>query len=124
MLDLVFFALIVIAGTGGELAIARGMKKVGEPRSFHPADLIRTAQRALCQPWIWVGVGMMAMGFFSLLFTLARFNVSFVVPVTALSYVVGAVGGVVFLHERVSLRRWIGAALVAIGVTLVVLGKG
>jgi drug/metabolite transporter (DMT)-like permease len=51
------------------------------------------------------------------------YNVSFVVPVTALSYVAGAVGGVTFLRERVSPQRWLGVALVAIGVTLVFLGK-
>ncbi|HUB29834.1 MAG TPA: EamA family transporter [Terracidiphilus sp.] len=124
MLTFVFFALIVLAGTFGELCISRGMKRVGEPASFHPVELVKVARRALFQPWMWIGVGLMALGFFALLGTLARFNVSFVVPVTALSYVVGALGGVVFLHEHVSLRRWIGAALVAIGVTLVVLGNG
>jgi uncharacterized membrane protein len=51
------------------------------------------------------------------------YNVSFVVPVTALSYVAGAVGGVVFLHERVSFQRWMGVLLVAIGVALVFFGK-
>jgi uncharacterized membrane protein len=50
-------------------------------------------------------------------------NVSFVVPVTALSYAAGALGGVFFLGERVSTRRWVGVLLVCIGVTLVWLGK-
>jgi uncharacterized membrane protein len=49
--------------------------------------------------------------------------VSFVVPVTALSYVAGAFGGVVFLREHVTMQRWLGVLLVAIGVTLVFLGK-
>jgi uncharacterized membrane protein len=43
--------------------------------------------------------------------------------VTALSYVAGALGGVVFLNERVNTQRWIGVVLVAIGVVLVFLGK-
>jgi drug/metabolite transporter (DMT)-like permease len=46
------------------------------------------------------------------------------VPVTALSYVAGALGGHFFLGERISLARWTGIALVCIGVTLVFLGKG
>ncbi len=66
---------------------------------------------------------MMAFGFFALLGALSMYNVSFVVPVTALSYVAGALGGVVFLKERVSFQRWMGVLLVAIGVTLVFFGK-
>jgi drug/metabolite transporter (DMT)-like permease len=72
---------------------------------------------------MWAGVSMMAFGFFALLGALSMYNVSFVVPVTALSYVAGALGGVVFLNEQVSFQRWMGVLLVAIGVTLVFFGK-
>jgi drug/metabolite transporter (DMT)-like permease len=72
---------------------------------------------------MWIGVAMMALAFFSLLAMLSIENVSFVVPVTALSYAAGALGGVFFLGERVSTRRWVGVLLVCIGVTLVWLGK-
>ncbi len=119
----VLFALIVVAGTGGELCVSRAMKVTGEVASFRPADLVNVIVRALRVPWMWLGIGMMAAAFFALLGALSIYNVSFVVPVTALSYVAGAVGGVVFLRERVSPRRWAGVVLVAIGVTLVFLGK-
>ncbi|MGO9437080.1 MAG: EamA family transporter [Terracidiphilus sp.] len=123
MLDFVLFTLIVAAGTGGELCVSRAMKSVGEPGSFHPTEMVRMAVRALRQPWMWAGVGMMALAFFALLGALSIYNVSFVVPVTALSYVAGAFGSATFLHERVTFRRWVGVLLVAIGVTLVFLGK-
>lgn len=119
----VLFALIVFAGTGGELCVSRAMKEVGEVPSFHPADIGKVLARALRSPWMWLGIGMMAAAFFALLGALSIYNVSFVVPVTALSYVAGAVGGVTFLRECVSSRRWLGVLLVAIGVTLVFLGK-
>ena len=123
MRDLIFFTTIVAAGTGGELCVSRAMKNVGEATSFHPAEIVRTIVRALREPWMWVGVSMMALAFFALLGALSIYNVSFVVPVTALSYVAGALGGLVFLRERVSFWRWIGVLLVTIGVTLVFLGK-
>ena len=119
----VLFALIVVAGTGGELCVSRAMKVVGEVPSFRPADVAKVIARALVVPWMWLGLGMMAAAFFALLGALAVYNVSFVVPVTALSYVAGTVGGVTFLRERVSSHRWLGVLLVAIGVTLVFLGK-
>jgi drug/metabolite transporter (DMT)-like permease len=120
---LILFFLIVVAGTGGELCVSRAMKVVGEAPSLLPIEIVRVILRALRVPWMWLGVGMMAVAFFSLLGALSIYDVSFVVPVTALSYVAGAFGGVVFLREHVSSQRWFGVSLVAIGVVLVLLGK-
>jgi len=121
--DIILFTLIVAAGTGGELCVSRAMKEVGEATSFHPIEIAKVILRALRVPWMWLGVAMMAIAFFALLGALSLYNVSFVVPVTALSYVAGAFGGVAFLREKVSPQRWLGVLLVAIGVTLVFLGK-
>jgi drug/metabolite transporter (DMT)-like permease len=121
--QVIIFALIVLAGTGGELCVSRAMKIVGEARSFRPSDIADHILKALRVPWMWLGVGMMATGFFALLGALSMFNVSFVVPVTALSYVAGAFGGAAFLGERVNRERWLGVLLVAIGVTLVCLSS-
>jgi drug/metabolite transporter (DMT)-like permease len=123
MREVVFFLLVVGAGTGGELCVTRAMKKVGEVTDFRPLALAQILLRAMRVGWMWIGVAMMALAFFALLAMLSIENVSFVVPVTALSYAVGALGGVSFLGERVSLRRWIGVLLVCLGVTLVWLGK-
>ena len=123
MRELIPFALIVLAGTGGELCVSRAMKTVGEARSFRPKDIVNFILKALRVPWMWIGVGMMATAFFALLAALSRFNVSFVVPVTALSYVAGAFGSSAFLGEHVNSHRWFGVLLVAIGVTLVCLGN-
>jgi multidrug transporter EmrE-like cation transporter len=120
---LILFILIVVAGTGGELCVSRAMKIVGEAPSLRPTEIAKVILRALRVPWMWLGVGMMAIAFFALLGALSMYEVSFVVPVTALSYVAGAFGGVVFLRERVTFERWLGVSLVAIGVTLVFLGK-
>ncbi len=119
----ILFTLIVASGTGGELFVSKAMKTVGEVHSFHPLEIAKVILRALRVPWMWMGVAMMAIAFFALLGALSLYNVSFVVPVTALSYVAGAFGGFAFLHEKVSSQRWLGVLLVAIGVTLVFLGK-
>ena len=124
MLKFLYFFMIVGAGTGGELCVSRAMKQVGEVHDFRPAAIVRVIGRALRVKWMWFGVGMMTMAFFSLLAILSLEQVSFVVPVTALSYVAGALGGRFFLGERISLSRWAGIAMVCIGVTLVFLGKG
>jgi drug/metabolite transporter (DMT)-like permease len=124
MFKFIYFFLIVVAGTAGELCVSRAMKQTGEVKDFRPAAVVKVIGRALRVKWMWIGVGMMTLAFFSLLAVLSIEKVSFVVPVTALSYVAGALGGMFFLGERISLRRWTGIVLVCIGVTLVFLGKG
>ncbi len=121
--NFILFTLLVVAGTGGELCVSRAMKNVGEVKSIRPREILRVVLRGLLEPWMWIGVLLMASGFFALLGALAELPVSFVVPVTALSYVIGVVGGVTFLKEHVTPQRWIGVALVALGVTLVILGR-
>jgi drug/metabolite transporter (DMT)-like permease len=123
VLQVLFFSLIVVAGTAGELCVSRAMKEIGEVHDFRPVALIRVFLRTLRIKWLWIGVGLMTVGFFSLLAILSFENVSFVVPVTALGYVAGALGGRFFLGERVNWRRWAGILLVCAGVTLVVIGK-
>ena len=123
MREALFLFIVVAAGTGGELCVTRAMKHIGEVTDFRPLEVVRVIVRAMKVPWMWIGVAMMALAFFSLLAMLSIENVSFVVPVTALSYAAGALGGVFFLGERVSTRRWVGVLLVCIGVTLVWLGK-
>jgi drug/metabolite transporter (DMT)-like permease len=118
---LLFF--VVVSGTGGEICVTRAMKRVGEVTDFRPLAVVRVILRALKVPWMWIGVAMMALAFFSLLAVLSIENVSFVVPVTALNYAAGALGGKFFLGERVTPRRWAGVLIVCIGVTLVWLGK-
>jgi drug/metabolite transporter (DMT)-like permease len=95
------------------------MKQIGEVHDFRPLALLKFMLRALRVGWMWLGVAMMALAFFSLLAMLSFENVSFVVPVTALSYAAGAVGAAVFLRERINTQRWIGVAIVCAGVTIV-----
>jgi drug/metabolite transporter (DMT)-like permease len=124
MYKFIYFFMIVVAGTAGELCVSRAMKQIGEVHDFRPSNIVKVIGRALGVEWMWIGVGLMTMAFFSLLAVLSVEKVSFVVPVTALSYVAGALGGRFFLGEKISLSRWTGILLVCFGVTLVFLGKG
>jgi multidrug transporter EmrE-like cation transporter len=121
--EIVPLLLIVIAGTGGELCISRAMKTVGEVEDFRVVALFRVIVRAMHVGWMWIGFLLSIVAFLALLGALSIENVSFVVPVTAISYAAGTLGGKIFLKERVSLQRWAGVALVCIGVTLVFIGR-
>jgi drug/metabolite transporter (DMT)-like permease len=115
----ILFFFIIVAGTGGELCVSRAMRSIGEVRDFSAKSIVNFVLQALRLPWMWMGITMMAVGFFSLLTILSFEEVSFVVPVSALSYAAGAFGAKAFLGERISQNRWIGIAVVCLGVTIV-----
>lgn len=119
MRSALFIGIIVLAGTCGEMAVGRAMKQIGEVTRFTPRIIAGVVRRAMGQPWMWLGLGLMAGAFFSLLMLLSWENVSFAVPVTALSYAVAALGGRFFLGETVSSDRWMGVLTVCLGVALV-----
>jgi drug/metabolite transporter (DMT)-like permease len=117
--EAIFFFFIVLAGTGGELCVSKAMKSIGEVHDFRPKALFHFVLRSMQLPWMWLGVLLMSLGFFSLLGILSFQEVSFVVPVSALSYAAGAFGAKVFLGERITRNRWIGIAVVCVGVSIV-----
>ncbi len=123
-LESALLALIVLGGTAGELCITRAMKLVGEVHDFRPFALLHVFGRAMRVGWMWFGLALMGIGFFAMLAMLSLENVSFVVPVTALTFAAGAYGGSLFLGERITPLRWTGILLVCLGVVLVVQGKG
>jgi drug/metabolite transporter (DMT)-like permease len=123
VLEFIFLSLIVAAGTGGELCVSHAMKALGEVQDFRPSALLQFVWRAARVGWMWIGVGFMTLAFFSLLAMLSMENVTFVVPITALSYAAGAIGATLFLREKISRQRWLGVLVVCIGVTLVWLSR-
>lgn len=117
-----FLAITVLANTGGEIAVARAMKGIGEVKNFRPAALFNVLGRVFRSGWMWLAIALLAVGFSSLLTLLSWADVSFVIPATAFTYVVGGLGAKFLLGERLTPARWAGIALVSIGVALVCAG--
>jgi drug/metabolite transporter (DMT)-like permease len=115
----IFIAIVVLGGTAGDIAVSHAMKQIGEVHPLTPSVILRVLGRAFRMGWLWIGIAMMAVGFFSLLALLSWADVSVVVPATALSYVSGALGAKFLLHEQVAPKRWAGVLLVCIGVALI-----
>ena len=115
----IFIAIVVLAGTAGELAMSHAMKQIGDVHPLTPVTIFRFLARAFRIGWLWIGVALMAAGFFSLLALLSWADVSLVVPATALSYVAGALGAKFLLKEDVAPMRWAGVLLVCLGVALI-----
>jgi multidrug transporter EmrE-like cation transporter len=112
-------ALFLCSSTGGEIAMTYGMKATGEPERLRPKQLLRFLGRAVRNGWFWVGIPLMAFSFYALLILLSWQPISFVIPASALSNVVGTLGAKYILREEVNTARWAGVVLVCIGVALV-----
>jgi drug/metabolite transporter (DMT)-like permease len=116
-------AVLISASPGGEILIAYGMKAIGEPESLRPKALFQFFKRAICNGWLWAGIALMTISFYTLLILLSWQPVSFVIPASALSYVVGTFGAKYILREEISGARWAGVLLVCAGVGLVAGGN-
>jgi uncharacterized membrane protein len=122
MREALLLAVLIFGTSAGEIAVSRGMKAVGEPARFRPRELLVFLLRALRNGWFWAGVPLLALAFYSLLVLLSWKAISFVIPASALSYVVGTLGAKYILREDVSTARWVGVLLVCAGVALVAAG--
>jgi len=111
-----FLSIVIFAGTGGEMLVAYAAKEIARRRPVTRPAVIHFVGQAVRPGVMWIGLGLQALAFFALLALLSWADVSFVVPATALNYVVGAAGSALFLRERVDRVRWAGVLLVCLGV--------
>jgi drug/metabolite transporter (DMT)-like permease len=111
-----FVCLAVIANTAGNFLLSVGMHAIQLKPSAAPLEYLRIFRN----PWIDTGVILLIIWFASQLSLLSWADLSYVLPITAASYVLTAVLGKIFLHELISLARWSGICVISGGVMLVV----
>jgi drug/metabolite transporter (DMT)-like permease len=111
---------IVLSSSAGDVLLSRGMKQIGDLGPLRRKHgFIFVALLVLRNRYFLLGVGCMAVSFYSLLFGLSWNDVSLVGPAAAsLTFVANAIAAKFFLHERVDSRRWAAALFVAAGVVL------
>ena len=113
-------ATVVVTSTIGDVLQSRAMKEIGDlglVRQEH--GLCGVMRRVAANGRFTIGLGFMAIGFFSLLITLSWGDVSIVGPASAsLTFIANALAARLYLKERVDHRRWMAAMFVAAGVFL------
>ena len=111
----VFTAVVVISNVLGNFSLTWGMRQVGSVVSLSPWPYIA----ALFNPWVALGVSLLIVWLISQMTLLSWADLSYVLPVTSVGYVLAALAGRMFLHEEISLARWAGIALIMGGVIIV-----
>jgi drug/metabolite transporter (DMT)-like permease len=106
---------VMLTASVGDTLLRRGMKQVG-PVDLHHLGLL---WHALFNPFVDVGI-VLLIGFFACYMTaLSWADLTFVMPATAFGYVVIALLSHFWLHEHLSLSRWIGILLITSAVGFV-----
>ena len=104
----------------GAILTAGAMRKIGDLDEIRAHSGLLGAIKAVTTcPLFLLGVGTMALSFFTLLFTLSIVDVSLATPASAaITYIGNAFAAKLFLHENVDRRRWLAAIFVCFGVFL------
>jgi uncharacterized membrane protein len=111
------FALVICANIG-DLTLKRGMTEIGAVE-LSAAGLAHAFPLTVTNPRIWIGIFFLCGFMASYATVLSWADYSYVMPVGAFGYAMLTLFAVIFLHEQVSVQRWIGVLLVCVGVFLV-----
>ena len=108
-----FTFVVVFSNAFGDFFLKRGMPD--SSRLNTPVEYLG----ALFQPWVALGVLLLIVWQMSRMALLSWADLSYVLPVTSMGYVVVALIGKVLLHEEITASRWVGIVLIVAGVALV-----
>ncbi len=104
-------AVVVLCNVFGNFFMKRGM----------PAELATPVEyvTVLFRPWVSLGVVLLILWLLLRMALLSWADLSYVLPVTSIGYVLVAIVGRVLLNEQISPRRYCGILLIVAGVALV-----
>ncbi len=109
---------VMLTASFGDALLSRGMTQVGKVDLHHPAVLFY----ALANPNIVIGICLLIGFFASYMTALSWADLTFVMPATAFGNVLIALLGRFWLHEHLSLLRWLGILLLTSAVGFVANG--
>jgi uncharacterized membrane protein len=102
-------AVVVVLNVAGNFALGWGMKHA--PAGAGPI-------LSLLEPAVLAGIVLLIAWTLLRMKLLGLADLSFVLPVTAVGYVLNAAMGMAFLHEHISPARWTGTLLIVGGAAL------
>ena len=86
-------------------------------------DALLFFKAVFSSPFFWVGLLSLILMFMIWSTILSKIDLSVAVPIASFSYILVALVSILFLHETISLLRWIGISLILAGVIFVYLSS-
>ena len=109
---------MVVCANVGDLMLKRGMSQNGAVQ-LTGAGVAHAFRLTVTNGTIWVGILFLTGFMVSYMTVLSWADYSYVMPAGAFGYALLTLMAVLFLHESVSPRRWVGVVLICVGVLLV-----
>ncbi len=116
---LVLMLWAMAACTFGDILLAQAMKSLGQVRIESLPQILDLGFQIFTTARVWMAIGLFAVFFFLWMTVLSYEDLSFALPLTALTYLFNALLVGPFLGEVVSPLRWAGTLLIGLGVVLV-----
>ncbi len=91
------------------------MKHFSQALSVNPLLYVE----AMLDPFVALGIAMLILSVLTRMALLSLADLSFVLPLTAVGYVLSALTGKFFLQEEVTSERWLGILLIFVGTAFV-----
>ena len=115
--------LILLVGlvfeAAGVVLLKKGINQIGEVQKIVPAEVFRITKAGATNPTVLLGVFFEALFFACLLILMSKSDITFLWPLTALSFVMTTLAALMFLGEKVSPVRWAGVVFIMIGAALI-----
>jgi uncharacterized membrane protein len=105
--------------SAGVVLLKKGMNEIGSVEGFHLSAGLKAARAGLTNGKILLGIFFEAVFFGTLLILMSHSNISFLWPMTGLSFVFATIAARLFLHEEVATVRWAGVLLIVFGAGLI-----
>jgi uncharacterized membrane protein len=102
----------------GDTLLSRGMKEVGNLSLHHIPHILL----AISNPWVAIGIALLISFFACYANALSWADLTYVLPATSIGYIILAFIAKYALHEHISTARWLGIALISMGVGVVAAG--
>src|SRR5687767_3501709 len=109
----------LICEAAGVVLLKKGIDVICHGKDVTVANIIPTVLKGAMNMTIILGVALEAIFFACLLYMMSQREISFVWPLTSLSFVMTTLAAVFYLKEHVAPARWIGVALIMLGAGLI-----
>ena len=105
--------------TIGVILLSKGLRDLQGPASYSPSEIAKLVGRAITSKNIILGVAFEAVFFLGLLIMMSNADISFVWPLTSLTFVFSTLAARFYLHEQIDAFRWTGVILIVLGAGLI-----